>query len=319
MNDNVSSHFSLFDVLGYLIPGALCLMLIKLVLFLPDVNSIDRSLIYMFLDVIKPEKATFSESVFFLIFSYLCGHILGYASSVTIEVFSHWMHGYPSSFLLRQKKPFFDKAPSNQSKGELRHDSVDTPMDDKSSIGFVYGKRERWCFNAFKVIISILIFPVSCCSFILGKLLRVEIFYLKPLDEKNINLIQYKYNLLVIHLGLKYPDRYDADHHRLIYHYVYDKFPSHRAKFDCYVAIYDFLRSVTFLLVCLFYYLLYIVAKNNLWSWGSLISSVILALTSYFMYMAFMKFYRRFTLESFMCLLTDPYLKVKDLKKNLNL
>lgn len=49
-------------------------------------------------------KFSFIESLIFIIVAYVFGHLLAYVSSVTIEIFTLWYFGYPSEFLLGQRK-----------------------------------------------------------------------------------------------------------------------------------------------------------------------------------------------------------------------
>ena len=313
MNDNVSARFSLFDFLGYVIPGALSIMSFKILYELCDVQTFNLDVLCGRVLSIKLAKVSFSESVWFLIGSYLLGHLIAYFSSITVEVFSHWMHGYPSSFLLGEDNHhFFEKKPKKKEEDIIIKASRSTFFyfhlkycENKKMIIAWW----KWLVvNMVKLIISIIILPVSSCSVVLGRLFCFETFYLKQLDEETCNNVYDKAARLRKFLKLNYPPDYDADHHRVIYHYVYEKFASHRAKFDCYVAIYDFLRSITFILIALFWGILVIAIKNNIWNGGSYMLLCLVLLLSYFVYMAFMKFYRRFTLESFMCLLADPSL-----------
>ena len=105
----------------------------------------------------------------------------------------------------------------------------------------------------------------------------------------------------------------EIDYHRIIYHYVYEVKSAHQVKMDNYVALYDFMRSMTLIMNLTFLYAVYYINTNSvelLWIgvW-MLISTMLL---SYLFFMAFMKFYRRFTLEVMMCLVTDETINDKN-------
>lgn len=111
------------------------------------------------------------------------------------------------------------------------------------------------------------------------------------------------------YLNIQVVNNSNMDFHRVVYHYEYEHQKNHAIKMDNYVALYGFLRAVTLIFNCLFIYLLFIAIStidcdaSIDWKVVRLLSFMLLL--SYLFFMGFMKFYRRFTLESFMCLVID--------------
>ena len=94
------------------------------------------------------------------------------------------------------------------------------------------------------------------------------------------------------------------DSFRLLYHYAVEHTPNHCPKMQNYVAIYGFLRTTTFLLVATFWVLTWHLFTINA---GPLQKATIILFTvavCNVSYAAFLKFYRRFSLEAFMAIST---------------
>ncbi len=107
------------------------------------------------------------------------------------------------------------------------------------------------------------------------------------------------------------------DYHRIVMHYVYLNIPNCQRKIDNYIAIYGFLRACT-LITCLFFdYLFFIQLCTieeyfNAYSyvayeinWTAIKILLLLATLCVVLFMGFVKFYRRFTLENYMVLITE--------------
>ena len=136
------------------------------------------------------------------------------------------------------------------------------------------------------------------------------------MDEYVRNSIIRKLSVLSHKLNLDDPDvNSDADYHRIVMHYVYLNIPECQRKTDNYVAIYGFLRAIT-LECCLFFD--FLLVKEILYSIDVCATNekVIIDMTAIWIvfglfvlcnitYMSFVKFYRRFTLENYMALLTE--------------
>jgi len=201
--------FSLYDFLGYLIPGAIFFYII----LLADGNDSITSLTDIVKAVSERKEFQFDKILFFIIVSYALGHLISYLSSLTIERFANYKYNYPSKYLLG--------------------------LTDKSTQYFPKGV--RWQITFFRIFLAAVILPVSVLDFILGKHFLFNRFYTKELDPYLIEVIKKKSLVLLSQL---YPDGYkdfeNHDFHRIISHYVYENTPGHQFKMTNYVALYGF-------------------------------------------------------------------------------
>lgn len=286
--------FSIYDFLGYVFPGAFALCI---VIYL---HKMPQSVSFLgFIDFFSKglDNSTSSggfdfaieETVLYILFSYMAGHLIAYLSSLTVEPLSIWWYGYPSSFLMGKTRSFFKV------------------NDDK-------GRRQKIMVIFWRCVVAIFLFPLTISMLFFGRFLFISSYYIKKLDPYLQASIQYKVRCLTKHLSLPYMWNDDEiDYHRIIYHYVYEVKSAHQVKMDNYVALYDFMRSMTLIMNLTFLYAVYYINTNSvelLWIgvW-MLISTMLL---SYLFFMAFMKFYRRFTLEVMMCLVTDETINDKN-------
>jgi len=289
--------FSLYDFLGYFIPGAIIL---QLLLLIPHLDSITT---YNDLVNILSAKEEFQidKFIFFIIISYSIGHLVNYLSSLTIERFAYWKYDYPSKYLIN----------INHHQSYFRKD-----IARKNLI--------------YRIILAIIIFPVFIWDLVLGEFLKFKDFYTKKLDDFLIEVIIQKFLLLLDKLyppdcdGLK-----DKDYHRILAHYVYENSKNHQYKLTNYVALYGFLRCLCLITVCGFWiYVVYIIISiNNFYSnlsciklrdlliafsFSKFIILIIISFISYIYFMAFMKFYRRYTLETYMLIAIDKEIVVEN-------
>lgn len=93
----------------------------------------------------------------------------------------------------------------------------------------------------------------------------------------------------------------NTDFFRFIYHYTVENAPNHFPKMQNYVAIYGFLRTITFILVLFFLALVIHVGYFPL-SVKTLVWLAFTVAITFSFYLAFVKFYRRFSLEVLMAL-----------------
>lgn len=288
--------FSFYDFLGYFIPGAIVLQLFFLI---PHLSSISTYTDLINILSVKEEFQT-DKFIFFIIISYSIGHLVNYISSITIERFAYWKYDYPSKYLIgiNQHQKYFRK--------------------DIARKNFIY-----------RIILAILIFPVFLWDLILGEFFKFKDFYTKKLDDFLIEVITKKFLLLLDQL---YPpdckSLKDKDYHRILAHYVYEHSKNHQYKLSNYVALYGFLRCLCLIIVCSFWiYIVYLILGVysyyssfnyngivNMFLDFSIIKSLIiigLSLVSYMYFMAFMKFYRRYTLETYMLVAIDKEIIVE--------
>lgn len=272
--------FSLYDFLGYFVPGALLIYIVFIIRackFRVDITPND--ILGSF------PNLTLEGIVLLIIVSYLLGHVLSFISSITVEIFAVWKYGYPSRYLLDMKKPRF-------------RDHF------KTFHGIFWG-----------ILILLFLLPVVVLDTILGSILGLKMYYTKKLDAPLIKLIILKVNALTNKLGVttdhgfKPLEGNQSDFFRIVQHYTYENSKSHQSKFSNYVALYGFLRTMTFIFNVVFWYLIVHGLIVNNFNKISFILIILSCLVSYTLFMAFMKFYRRFTLEGFMVLVADKEIK----------
>lgn len=289
------TQFTLSDFLGYVIPGASALVVMLLFYHYPseDYSSVNSFLQvvkqYSYLMIEKSKTMGFILPSAFIILSYIVGHLLAFLSSITVERFTIWLYGYPSCFLF--------------SKVGWSHIFFDVKkMCDRRSLHW------RWkvfVYALIRIIVIILLLPLSSVVFFL-KLVSVDGFIVRSLDPFLKDVVEKKLSSLRALLKMPNDNEYrDADLHRVVHEYCYSKYECVRQKMDNYVAIYDLMRSLTLVMV---YASWMLIIKNfkllftAFSPWAVIIGSLILTLL---FFMAFMKFYRRFTLESYICIASD--------------
>lgn len=259
--------FSLYDFLGYLIPGLLFLfgvwglsnhLATPTHTFAQLLNSID-------------DLGTTSYIAITLI-AYVCGHLLSYCSSMTIERYSEWTLGFPSKFLLSDmKKRYFD----------------------------IEGKNEIHYF--IRCLMFILLLPISIFDIIFGKFFSLRDSYAKKVEEPLLLLINNKLtanlnkaSVFSVHSNDKF--------FRYFYHFAVEHCKAHLPKMQNYVALFGFMRTLTLLSVILFWVVFYKAYLFYGFSNHLIYIIATLASVSIICYLGFVKFYRRFTLEVFMAI-----------------
>lgn len=236
--------FSTFDFLGYLFPGAFMLILAYALsdgFKHPDITSVGAyTILHEF-----ATKSTIVSVILFIVFSYMIGHLTSYLSSVTVELFYTWCYGYPTDYLFASGKG----------------------AKSKAIVPPTIGKRHM----LWRVLICIPILPVVIAHSVFEKLLGIERFIAKALPKEAQKVIIQKSNEYFKAMGFnesiftdsdKQPKE-DIDAHRFVMHYVYEHCKEHIVKFDNYVALYGFVRSLTFILSACFLYSEYRFINNE--------------------------------------------------------
>lgn len=262
--------FSLYDFLGYFIPGA---TLIYLMLVFHNLDSVEY--VWSFNNLFGSSDIDIQSYLFFIIISYAIGHLINFLSSLLVERYGNWMYDYPSKYLLKIHKKFSFK--------------TITPK---------------------RIGIFISILPVSVLDLLFGQLLKFKNLYVHHLDDFLIHSIKTKSSKILTELipkdeSKKVPESInDYDFFRILHHYAFEHTKSHQFKMVNYVVLYGFLRSLTFICVLIFWYLIYLqVFGDN--EYISFYHYLIICICSYIFFMAFMKFYRRYTLEALMVIVID--------------
>tara|TARA_R110000868_G_scaffold152203_1_gene376851 strand:+ start:2776 stop:3609 length:834 start_codon:yes stop_codon:yes gene_type:complete len=271
--------FSLYDFLGYFIPGAL---LFYLILFIDYVENLSEN--FELKNFIALNSDFHLDKVlFFVILSYSLGHLLNFISSITIERYANWKYNYPSKYLLGFNYSGF--------------------WDYKSKRGIVW-----------RISLILIMFPVTVLDLVLGELLGFKNFYTRKLDKFLIDLITLKGQKLFNRLADGQLNGYDKikvrdyDFHRIITHYTFEHSKNHQFKMVNYVVLYGFLRTLTLITTILIWYIL-CTQFSELGNLTIITILFLLSLIAYVFFMAFMKFYRRYTLEGLMLIAINEDLK----------
>lgn len=280
--DIKQNPFSFYDFLGYLTPGALflygCMAGYAHISQLNAFDFIGTNLSFDKAEIYIP----------FILLAYASGHILSFISSVVIERYSIWSVGYPSKYLLGIKaKSYFNVE---------NHTILRTII---------------------RLAVAILLAPISLLDWLLGHCIGFRDLYAKPLDKLLIKILSIKIiALMQEHGGLPRPPEdttvSGSDFFRYVYHYTVEQAPNHFPKMQNYVALYGFLRTLTFLSIILFWGMVLhaLDGQFSLREASLMISAT--SIFSYVLYMAFVKFYRRFSLEALMALAATYKLQPND-------
>ena len=286
MSDN---PFSLLDFLGYFFPGATVLM--ALYHYTSVVND-------MF-DI--EDEASVMMYVVCIIAAYVLGHVVALVSSLTVEKYANWKYGYPSQYLLK-----------SYSRGRFFRDR---PMNNPS----INAKSKQWFFfwkTVMKLFVLVLLVPITICDCALSKLLGIDYYYTRRLPGEQVSMIRAKSVNLYKALNIYSASRpvFQNDSHRIIHNYYYEKADGHSKRMDNCIAVYDFLRAMSLVFVVLFFVALFkgirSIDPECPPDWTSISLIVGFFFMSYLCFMGFMKFYRKFSVENFMCLICDGDLSI---------
>jgi hypothetical protein len=210
------------------------------------------------------------------ILAYIAGHLLSFLSSITVERYALRQLGYPSHYLLRLPSGAYAKE-----------------EPDRKAARVVAG------------IVGALLLPITLPEQILSKLGLREL-YAKPLDSLLVAIIATKLeHLLRDGTGIEPTDVGKSSEHdffRYVYHFAVENAPNHLSKMQNYVALYGFLRTISFVAVVNFWVMvgIRIAGRVSLWTagWYCLLTGGV----AFLAFLAFSKFYRRFTLEALMAM-----------------
>lgn len=263
--------FSFYDFLGYMIPGALLLYIITFVFGLDNLISI--------LSLKDTSTTTANQLLSFVpavIASYLLGHVLAIGSSAIIEAFTNYSNGYPSEFLFNAN---FDS----------------------------YLPSESNCWENFgRIILWILILPISLFKTILKDFLRIKMFNQakslpQPLRDATFGKCKsiLKNEIGVDVSNMQIESGIDGDYLRLLYHFIFENSERHSTKLQNYVALYGLTRNVSFVFILVFWgsiYSYFFIENTNI----EILHIASFGFLAYTFYIGFVKFYRRYSLEAVM-------------------
>lgn len=304
----IKNPFSLYDFLGYFIPGALS---IYITMFFIRVFDYD-----LYQSVTSIAFGRVDLSIAFIIVSYALGHGINFLSSITIEKYSIWKNGFPSHYLLENSDNVYYSKKANQIKiFYLSQTTFLIQVNINKDPGFKDKKgylKVRKLALFWRILLWLLILPITFTDYIIGTLGGINKYSTNPLCKVLADLIVEKIVILLDQLNINRDQHFDF--HRIIQHYYYEKYNKHLKKFDNYIALYGFTRSLA--LICSISTMVFIItslvqtniligSSYSIGILGKWIISLFLLTLSYIFYMAFAKFYRRYTLENFMCLVID--------------
>lgn len=295
--------FSLYDFLGYLIPGSTVIYLFLIIENWTS-NNEKSNLETIFSSV---SKYNFQEIFFFIIISYSLGHLISFISSITIEKYGNWKYGYPSKTVIGYRKNSYwieKKLPDDWDQTNLLYET-----DDKS----------RNLRNTGRFFLILILLPLFIVELFFGTLLNFKSFYSKGLDCYLMGVIRENVLLLLNSKGLsngnkiKEGDLRNIDFNRIVHHYAFENSKEHQFRMVNYVALYGFLRNLVLAFVLSFWFYFIISLKTvdfSLFiSWKMVSFNVLLMGLSFVAFMAYMKFYRRYTLEGLMLIVVDKAIK----------
>lgn len=314
MNKN---PFSFYDFLGYLFPGIIFLTLLVFAVALAKENApIDEYFhINKFVSVFQEIQGLkwWETTIITIILSYVSGHLVAYLSSIFVEYLANTLFKYPSHYLLHKEPVGFRSI-------FRRYFMFSISLKVLKSLPKIFKKgsrNKRVCCSKinsglflYRALILLILLPVFFPLVFLGPVLKITNFVVRPLDDYVINSIQLKLIDLFKALNLSIPDvNSNADYHRIVMHYVYLNIPNCQRKADNYVAIYGFLRAMT-LIACFYFDYLFILQLGTLdiqtdINWYAIKVLLAMGILCNVLFMGFVKFYRRFTLENYMALLTE--------------
>lgn len=226
-------------------------------------------------------KLTFEKPeiyVPFVLLAYTIGHLISFISSITVERYSIWALGYPSKYLLG-----------------LPHG------------GYYKTEKKRGIRIIMRTIVAVLLIPIVLMDWLLGAMAGLRDLYAKELDTLLIEVLKQKIRrLMKEHSEIKNPSDYgnasEHDFFRFAYHYAVENAPNHVPKMQNYVALYGFLRTLTLLSVVVFWGLVLHTIQGTIPLTQGCEFLIMSTAVSYVLFMAFVKFYRRFSLEALMAL-----------------
>lgn len=275
--------FSVYDFLGYLIPGSLFLYSFYIIDYLKSTESIEIDNLFNSLNDYE------HENIFlFIIISYSIGHLLSFSSSITVEKYANWRYNYPSKYLL-----------------DLPHQGY-------------WSKGLDWKSKLWRIVIITILFPCILLDLLIGKLLDFKRYYTNSVDDMLKDIITFKINALLHKLNFNkiegFKEKYrdgkgnDYDFHRIVTHYAFEYSKNHQSKMSNYVALYGFLRNLCLIFNLITIYFITRVCLYLTFNIVNIFTILVLLSITYLAFMAFMKFYRRYTLEGFMVVVSDESL-----------
>ena len=281
--------FTIYDIIGYLAPGAVTTWLTVVLL------KWTHSKLHTYIGIHINDIVIFADNAFlnnagigiaFLALSYVVGHVVSYLSAYFVEGLVTYDFGYPSFYLMA---------------------SDETDRDT-----YIENRRKKHTFCK-SLLIYIALFPVV----IFHKIFFYKIInaQLKPLIEPIRDKIRTRFARSEIG-GKELCVKKNEAWFRVIEATIKNNFPEADYRMYNYVVIYGFVRSfcLIFNIIPWSLFIIFLICllggewENNYHFLPPLIAFVISILLSFILYLAFIKFFRRYsqeTLEAFATLNLD--------------
>lgn len=262
--DAKNSPFSIYDLIGYFIPGASLLLLAGALLEFNGIDWLQQ----------KISKVDSLEAYLpFFLAAYVAGQANALLSSLTIERYAIYSHGYPSKTLLN-----------------LRHKGYWAAAGSRLGCTLVA-----------------LLGPIAALDWVFGRLFGLAQFSGRPLDKFLDTVLRRRiYRLLrTFNFGGRLVGSANSsEFFRLIYHYAVESAPAHLPKMQNYVALFGFFRAFSLIALLSFWVqfslsLLTFDASAPV-DWKAVAFIASFAFLAYLFFVGFLKFYRRFSLEALM-------------------
>jgi hypothetical protein len=267
-------QFSAYDILGYLVPGAISLLLVD--------YSIMHHFYSMQIDYAKIlerySTLKLSAAIPLILLSYFVGHMISFASSMTVERHAKWLYGEPMKIL-------------------LSHHSW------KQYSYFQTGGKNQRFSRVLRFLTIAAVSPIFILEFIFY-ITRITKNYVKPMAEDIRQATLRALSILSERYQIKQDneDYFSREFELLAINYTTENAPSHLYSLRNYLVLYGFLRSMTFVLVlCSWLYVIHVFCVEYKSS-NCIANAVIVALMHMFLtsflcclsYGAFVKFWLRY-------------------------
>lgn len=291
-----SRPFTLYDFIGYFTPGALFLLIFYY--FIKTTNNDLLAVLQSY------DYHTLTCIVSMIIISYILGHMLNYLSSISIEKYAIWMYGKPCHFLLvgtPSLRSYFHKNKDNCTKvnSSLLDDNLKKIIHYQQ--GKFNAKKALWLSRAWRTVLFFVILPVSSLDCLIGRGLKLKLFYTNPASDIYANSIINKLSCLFKKLNIEFST--DIDIFKIVLTYYLNRSNVFKSRSDSCRAIYGFARTLSFVFSVISWFYIGLSIFGYI-PFSVLILSLLL-LSSYVFYMTFMKYYRRYAFEGFLYLLVD--------------
>lgn len=272
-----SNPFSLYDLIGYLFTGFIFSYLVNC-FFKYEIIEFES------FEIFKQNGMTGSVEIkafFYLVLSYLTGHILSFLSSFTIERYNIFIYGYPSNYLIKK-------------------------ADDK--VGWKSYLKRSFGFKKFtlRLLLLIILAPLVLIDVFLGHFIGMKLFLTRSYSDDLVKLIIKKAEIVYENEFFLPEDHVDEsylvnDSYLPLYHYVILNSERHFSRTQNYVALYGVLRNTSFVSLILCWLMIFNFNDflNDKWFLIPLT-----AFLSFLCFLGYVKFYRNLTEEVYFGMLS---------------